>query len=105
LSTGIPKEINAPRLNPKNQDGDVENILLQFTNVFDVVLDEVLSKAEVHSLSAMAIIDDKPNVFRKVKTYLAKMDRIPLNCSLYDTESVTWQETRESKSQFFTHAV
>ena len=105
MANGIPKDVNAPRLNPKNTDGDVENILLQFTNVFDVVLDEVLTKAEVHSLTAMAIVEDKQNVYRKVKTYLSRMDRIPSNCSLYENESLTWQETRQTKSLFFTHAL
>lgn len=59
MANGIPRDINAPRLNPKNQDGDVENILLQFTNIFDVVLDEVLTRSEVHSLTAMAVVEDK----------------------------------------------
>ena len=59
LANGIPKDINAPRINPKSTGDDVENILLQFTNVFDVVLDEVLTKAEVHSLAVMAVVEDR----------------------------------------------
>jgi len=105
LANGIPKDLTTPRVDPTDRQEDIENILLQFTNVFDVVLDEVLARQEVHTLSALAIVDDKYNVFRKVRTYLLRMDRIPPRCNLYETDIDKWLETRKTKSLFFTHAL
>ena len=61
--------------------------MINFERIFNQNLEDVLLEDDIHALAGLAIINDEPNVLRKVKDYLVKLNKLP-SLNLYHLE---WQ--------------
>jgi len=82
-----------------------QSLLLHYEKVMmEGPLDGALSQQDIHTLSALAIIEDRADVFKKVRFYLTRAGRIPAHCLFYD-ESLSWPQIRSMRGRYISMAL